>query len=265
MSKYNTLKERLRRGEAVLGTWCVMPSSSVANVIAVVGFDFVIIDMEHGPTSFEKAEDMVRAAEVGDCTPLIRVPCNQDWLILRALETGGHGVVVPQVITQDDARAAMNAMKYHPDGTRGFSPFTRAGGYTARGVEALAASANTKTLSVLLVEGVEGIGNLDSILDVPNIDVIYLGTYDLSQSAGHPGQPNHPEVLAYVDKCVRHIRDRGVATGSLAQSQDDVERLCSLGVQFIAYLADCALLHEACREVRDRFRAQGTTATLSLP
>ncbi|MBI2320747.1 MAG: aldolase [Chloroflexi bacterium] len=255
MRSANKLKERLRRGDTVLGTWSVLPSPAGANVIAAAGFDFLIIDMEHGPASFETAEDMVRAVEGAGATPLVRVPTNLDWLILRGLEIGAHGVVVPQIVTARDARAAVAAVKYHPEGERGFSPFTRSGGYTALHADRLAARENAQTLSVLLVEGVAGVQNLDDILGVPEIDVIYLGTYDLSQSAGHPGQPDHPEVVAFVERCVERIRARGVAAGCLAQSQADVERWHSIGIQFIAYLADCALLFHACLDVRRRFPA----------
>ena len=253
MRKPNQLKARLAQGEFVLGTWSVLPSPAVANVIAAAGFDFMIIDMEHGPTSFETAEDMVRAVESEGCTPLIRIPANQDWLILRGLEIGCHGVVVPQITTREEAQAALQAIKYYPEGTRGFSPFTRSGGYTALHAKELAARENAETMSVLLVEGVEGIGNLDAILETPGIDVIYLGTYDLSQSAGYPGQADHPEVIAFVESCVTRIRQHGVTVGCLAQDQAEMDRWHQLGIRFIAYLADCALLYHACLNVRSMF------------
>jgi 4-hydroxy-2-oxoheptanedioate aldolase len=251
--KPNELKRRLQRGEPVLGTWSVLPSPSVANVIAAAGFDFLIIDLEHGPASLETAESMVRAVESEGRTPLVRVPANLDWLILRGLEIGAHGVVIPQVTTAEEARAAVRAVKYHPEGTRGFSPYTRSGGYSAGQGRELASRENVQTMAVLLVEGVTGIGNLDDILAVPGIDVAYLGVYDLSQSAGHPGEPDHPEVLAFVEACVSKIRAADVAAGCLAQSAADVDRFRELGIQFVAYEADCALLFRACTDIRARF------------
>lgn len=245
-----SLKKKLRGGESVIGTWSVIPSPSVAEIIARASFDFIIIDMEHGPTSFETAENMIRAAEMNGCSPLLRVPSNLDWQILRGLEIGSHGIVVPQITSVKEARRAVKAIKYFPKGKRGFSPFTRAGGYTNEGADKLATLANRKTLTVLLVEGTEGISDLDAILKVPNIDVVYLGTYDLSQSAGYPGQPNHPEVLAYVKRCVRKIRKYGVAAGILVQSPEELKRSKKLGVQFLAYLVDCAILHKTCVEIK---------------
>ncbi len=245
-----TLKDKLHDGKSVIGTWSTIPSPSVVEVIAQAGFDFIIIDMEHGPMSFETAENMVRAAETKGCTPLVRVSANLDWQILRALEIGAHGVVVPQVTSPKEAERAIKAIKYYPRGERGFSPFTRAGGYTNQDTNKLAAKANKKTLSVLLVEGIQGIAELDSILKVPDIDVIYLGTYDLSQSAGHPGQPNHPDVLAYIKSCVGKIKKHSVAPGILIQDQVELKRAQDLGIQFLAYLADCAILYKTCADIK---------------
>ncbi len=253
MRKTNQLKQRLTQGEFVLGTWSVLPSPAVANVVGAAGFDFLIIDMEHGPISFEIAENVVRAAEGENCTPLIRVPANEEWLILRGLEIGSHGVVVPQITSAEEAQSAISAIKYSPEGHRGFSPYTRSGGYTSLNASGLAAQENINTLSVLLVEGKKGISNLDAILEVPNLDVIYLGTYDLSQSVGYPGQPDHPIVLGFVEECVQRIQKRGIAVGCLAESQMDVTRWRQLGIQFIAYQADCSLLYHACLEVAQRF------------
>lgn len=253
MRHANRLKRVLAERRPALGTWCVLPSASTVNVIGAAGFDFVIVDMEHGPESFETAEAMVRAAETEGCTPLVRVPTNLDWLVLRALETGAHGVVVPQVATADDARQAIASIKYHPEGRRGFSPYTRSAGYGLGDPATLARRENAETLSVLLVEGLEGIANLDAIAEVPGIDVIYMGTYDLSQSAGHPGQPDHPEVRAYVEACVRKIDAKGIAPGILARSEQDLAGWLGMGIRFIAYQADCALLGHAAARARAAF------------
>jgi len=250
----NTLKKDLLDGKSVLGTWSVIPSSSTADIIGISGFDFIIIDMEHGPISFETAEDMVRACEVSRCTPLLRVPQNDESFILRGLEIGSHGIVVPNISSKLEAESAIKAIKYHPEGHRGFSPFTRSGGYTAKGADTLASRLNEQTLSVLLVEGTDGINDLDNILELPGIDVIYIGTYDLSQSIGFPGQTQHPEVLSLLEQCTKQIREKGKAVGCLAQSLIDLERWLDIGIQFIPYLADCALLNSACVDILNTFK-----------
>jgi 4-hydroxy-2-oxoheptanedioate aldolase len=254
MRKNNSLKTSLSNGHPIIGTWSVLPSPSVAEVIAGAGFDFIIIDMEHGPSSFETAENIIRACEVTDCAPLLRVPQNDESLILRGLEVGSHGIVVPAIGSREEAKRAVESIKYFPEGHRGLSPFTRSAGYSAANAKNMTAEENQNNLSVLLVEGIKGIEDLDNILTVEGIDVIYLGTYDLSQSIGLPGQTNHVEVLKHLENCARKIRDKGKAVGCLAQSQKDVSRWLDLGIQFIPYQADCALLGSTCQAISREFK-----------
>ena len=245
--------QRLKNGQQVIGTWLTLPSPMAAEVIASAGLDFAIIDLEHGPHSYSEAAAISMAIEGRGSTPLIRVPENQDWMILRGLEIGTHGLVVPQITNSEEAKSAVRAAKYHPMGHRGFSPFSRSGGYNAEGVGGLAERKNAETTTILLVEGVTGIDNLDSILDVEGIDVIYLGTYDISQSVGMPGETNHPKVVSFVEDCVVRIRDRNIAAGCLAQSKEDIDRWKRIGIQFIAFAADCSLLYNACADLRRMF------------
>lgn len=254
MRKPNTLKRLLKAGKSCIGTWSVIPSASVANIMAAAGFDFVIIDMEHGPMSFETAEDMVRALEGESCTPLVRVPSNDSSAILRALEIGAHGVVVPQIETPEQAKNVILAAKYAPIGNRGMSVFTRSSGYYAVGQKGRTDNENKETMVVLLVEGVKGIANLEAIADAGNVDVIYIGTYDLSQSLGIPDQVDSPRIIKEVENCVKKIKSRGIASGVLAQTESDVKRWLDMGIQFIPYMVDCGIFHQACANIVKTFR-----------
>ncbi len=245
----NRLKPLLKNGGVAVGTWNVLPSDGVANVLAASGLDFIITDMEHGPATFETLESTVRAVESEGKTPIVRVPTLDESLILRALETGVHGIVVPQIQTEAQAIAAVDAVKYHPLGHRGLSPYTRSGGYTAQNAATLTSRENDRTMVILLVEGQEGLANLDRIAAVPGVDVIYLGIYDLSQAAGFPGEIRRPEVVALVKENIGRIRSAGVSAGCLASTPDDLRRYIELGVQFLAYEADCALLASAVQSV----------------
>jgi 4-hydroxy-2-oxoheptanedioate aldolase len=256
MLKPNKLKKILKSGKGCIGTWSIMPSASLANVMAVAGFDFVIIDMEHGPASFETAEDMVRALENESCTPLIRVPSNNDSDILRALEIGAHGVVVPQIETPQQAKNVISATKHAPIGHRGMSVFTRSSGYYAVGQKGRTDKENEETMIVLLVEGVKGINNLDKIAKIGSIDVIYIGTYDLSQSLGIPDKTDSPKIVKEVEKCIKLIRSNGIAAGVLAQTQNDIEQWLKMGVQFIPYLVDCGIYYQACLDIVNKFRTK---------
>ena len=130
MHKYNFLKDMLATGATVIGTWSVIPSPTVADVLSLADLDFIIIDAEHGPVSYETAQNMIRACENNGCCPIYRVGDNDENLILRALEIGSHGVVIPQVTDAEGARRAAMATRYFPHGNRGYSPFTRAGSFT---------------------------------------------------------------------------------------------------------------------------------------
>lgn len=238
----NILKQKLKEGKTVFGTWSMLPSAAVTNVIGEAGLDFVIIDMEHGAMSFETMEDMVRAAELTDCQPIIRVCDKKEAVLLRALEIGSQAIMVPHVSTVAEAKAIVKASRYTPLGERGLSPYTRVHRYSHENLQGSLAWANEHTLVGVLVEGEEGLKNLGKIAGTEGIDLIYLGIYDISQSVGLPGQLNHPKVIDELKKSVRIITEKGIAAGSFARDHDYVRLLHENGFQFIAYLVDCAVL-----------------------
>ncbi|MFC1804629.1 HpcH/HpaI aldolase/citrate lyase family protein [Candidatus Omnitrophota bacterium] len=250
MMKRKDLKYLLSKGKAIIGTWCVMPSASVVNVIAATGLDFVIIDMEHGPHSFQTVEEMVRAAEVENCAALVRVAKNDQTLILNALDVGAQGVVIPHIESKADAESAVSFVKYPPLGTRGFSPFTRAGGYSFRNINNHSKLQNRRTMVILMLEGKGGIANIDDILSLENIrekiDAIYIGAYDLSAAIGVPGKVDHPQVKRYLKMCIRKIRAKGIAAGGyVAKDGTDMGWMCDMGMRFITLLPDCTVLFGA--------------------
>ncbi|MFH0861109.1 MAG: aldolase/citrate lyase family protein [Candidatus Altiarchaeota archaeon] len=254
MNKTNLLKKRLKKGDLVLGTWCTIPSPTAVEVISAAGLDFVIIDMEHGPFSTETAENCVRAAEARNCTPIIRVAKNDEATILSALDIGAHGVVIPHIENAEDAKHAISNAKYAPIGKRGFTPYTRTGGYSRDNIESHAANENEETMTVLIVEGVEGMKNIDKIIDEKHIDVIYIGQYDLSQAVGKPGKVNDLRVLEFMKKNAKKIHSKGIAVGSLAHNLEEIRLLRDLGFQFITYFVDCAVLYYEFKDVVKEFK-----------
>ncbi|MFH0779333.1 MAG: aldolase/citrate lyase family protein [Parcubacteria group bacterium] len=252
--KNNKLKEKLKNGEKVFGTWSMLPAAGASNAIAQSGVDFVIIDMEHGPMSFETMEQMVKSIELENCQSIIRVSDKNEQTILRALEIGAQAVMVPHVSTVAEAEAVVKACKYKPDGERGLSPYTRVHDYCHENLAESMKFANENTLVGILVEGKEGIENIEKIAAVPGIDLIYLGIYDISQSVGLPGQLNHETVIEMQKKCAAVIRNAGKAAGSFARDLDYVEMLYKNGFQFIAYLVDCAILKTAYQRAGQFFR-----------
>jgi len=256
MRKENTLKKKLKNGEAVLGMWCVLPSAAVTNVIAASGMDFVIIDMEHGSINSETTEEMVRAADSEDCCPIIRLGQKDEGMILKALDVGAHGVLVAHVENRQDARDVIEFSKYHPIGIRGFSPYTRAGGYGTSGIERHAQHENEQTLVGIILEGKAGIENIDTILETEHLDLVYIGAYDLSQSLGVPGQVQHTLVKSHMEKAIRKIRNAGIAAGGyVAKDTQDIRWMVDMGMQFITYLPDATVLFDTCQNVVQNFKS----------
>ncbi|NQT33353.1 MAG: aldolase [Candidatus Omnitrophica bacterium] len=246
----NNLKKRLKSGEMVLGVWNSIPSPSLVNVIGASGVDFIIIDSEHGPINMETAEDMVRAAEVAGSAPIVRVPSNEDHLILRALDIGACGVQVPHVSTKLEAEKVVKSAKYYPEGERGLSPFTRAGGYGLK-TEGYTDRANKETMVILNIEGKEGVSNIEEIATLPGIDVIFVGPYDLSQSLGIPGEVRDKKVLDAIKTCADVAAKNGIACGSFACDRAYLELLIECGVKYLTYMVDTSVIAGAYKDVCD--------------
>ncbi|MCX8022718.1 MAG: aldolase/citrate lyase family protein [Syntrophorhabdaceae bacterium] len=246
----NKLKTKLRNKKIIYGPWCTIPSPSVIEIIASTGVDFVIIDMEHGCHNFETLENMIRAAEVNDCGSLVRVPANEETSILKALDLGASGVIIPHIESKRDAELAIQYSKYSPIGSRGFSPFTRAGNYSLYGIKEHAKKENERTLLILLLEGRGGVNNIDDILSIKKIDKkidgIYIGAYDLSQSLGLPGQVDHVDVINTMKELIEKIKRKGIAAGGyVAKDKKDVGWMKEMGMQIITLLPDCTILYHA--------------------
>ena len=243
----HTFRDRLCAGEVVAGTWVVMPSPWVVEVLASAGFDFIVVDMEHGPADFVVATDMIRAAEIHGCAPLVRVPALEESIILRALDIGPTGLLVPQIQSGKDVELVIQYAKYPPIGRRGHSPFTRSGGFSHHDAAANVDQVNRELTVGILVEGIEGISAFEEILEAGQgeIDLIYIGLYDLAKSMGYPGDIRHPEVTAEMVRCVQLAREVNIATGTIADSPRSIDELIDHGVQMIAFLNDTGILYDA--------------------
>lgn len=243
------IKQALQNGKQVFGTWCLIPSPEVINILAKAGLDFVLIDMEHGPMDFVVAQRMVLAAEAEGCEAIIRVPRNDEVDILRALDTGTSGVVVPHIESASDCARAISYMKYPPVGVRGFSPYARAGGYTSRSDHTVLE--NARIITGIIVEGKFGFENIASILDNHELDLVYIGTYDLSAALGVPGETRNKKVLEFLESSVTLVRQCGKAAGCLFHDLNELDYFREIGVQFLAYKVDSSVLYDGFSFVRD--------------
>ncbi len=254
MTTENKIKSKLKAGGRVFGTWSMLASPAVMNVIGQAGLDFAIIDMEHGPMSFETVEAQLYAAESAGCTPIVRLGEANEQAILHALEIGAQSLMVSHVSTPEEAARIVKATRYYPEGERGLSPFTRNHGYSDEGIAEKLRFANEQMFVGVLVEGEEGLNQIEKICEVDNLDMVYLGIYDISQSVGVPGDVKNPKVIKIVRDCVKIINEKGLIAGSVARDRDYIQLLVETGFRFISYRVDSAVLREGFEAARGWFQ-----------
>jgi 4-hydroxy-2-oxoheptanedioate aldolase len=196
----NATKAKLEAGESVFGCFVRYADPSLVEYVAMLGWDFLVFDGEHGTLQPKDAENLCRAAELRGVTPLARVTTNQAHTILRFLDTGIHGVQIPWVNTTDQIEQAVQSVKYVPRGIRGLAG-TRASEWgLGEPLDAYVARANRETLVVIHIETKEAVDAIEEFVAIDGVDVLYLGPTDLSQSLGHPGQNDHPDVVAAMER-----------------------------------------------------------------
>jgi 4-hydroxy-2-oxoheptanedioate aldolase len=250
----NKLKLKLQKGEAAFGPFCKFQDPAAIEIAALAGFDFVIIDLEHGPLDVFQAQNLIRAAESRGITPIIRVSENSESNILRCLDIGAHAVQVPQISNRQDAEQVVKNTRYFPQGERGVCRYVRAAGYSSVEKTTYFKAANNQVLTIIHIEGLEGIKNLDEILKVEGIDVIFLGPYDLSQSCGVPGQIHHEKVQNSMMEAVSKAKKLGKIVGTFVETPEDAKKWKEIGVQYISYSVDVGILLNAYTSIVSRLK-----------
>lgn len=216
----NTVKEKWARGEVAIGGWLAINSSFSAELMAHQGFDWLCVDTQHGATDYAQAFTMLQAISNTPTMPFARVPWNEPSIIMKFLDAGAHGIIVPMIETREDAEKAVWAMRYPPQGMRSSGPF-RAALY---GGADYFEHANDQLVLALMIETPKALENLDEIAGVPGVDALYIGPSDLSQALGlgpryNADNPQHAEtVLKIRDAALRHGKIPGVHTNGSALS-----------------------------------------------
>lgn len=245
MLKTNWLKEKLTQSdEACIGTWITTPSIDLTDLICSAGLDFVVIDSEHAPISFETAQHMAMACEARGTSPMLRIPGVDESYVLKGLEIGSHGLQVPNLGSAEDLERLVQFAKYPPIGQKGLSPFTRACDYYAANATKMTEVANANTLLSIHIEGEAGVNNIDSMLEVEGIDIYFLGLFDLSKYLGIPGQVDHPDLLGLFTNLVGKINASGKIAGAISNSEAQLNHFIEAGVRYITHSADCNLIRE---------------------
>jgi 2-dehydro-3-deoxyglucarate aldolase/4-hydroxy-2-oxoheptanedioate aldolase len=240
----NTFKERLRNKEILIGPLVTIPAPDVAEMLALVGFDYLWIETEHAPTNFAQAQMMIQA--VGGCCPcVVRVPENKEVWLKKALDIGCDGIVIPQVKTAAEAREAIEACLYPPAGRRSVG-VGRAHGY-GMSFQDYVSHINEDLVIILQVEHIEGVRNLESIAAVPGIDAILVGPFDLSGSMNLLGQITHPEVQAAIDRVRNHCQTINLPVGIFAVNAEAAKKAISQGFNLLALGMDAFFLWQGAK------------------
>jgi 4-hydroxy-2-oxoheptanedioate aldolase len=243
MYRTNKLKQRLQNSEKVLGCWTALGNPHVTEILALAGFDYLVIDQEHGlgdPTSLSL---QLQAASATDATPVVRVPWNDHVYLKRVLDAGAEGVMIPSVETAEEARAAVAACRYPPLGRRGTAASTvRASSY-GMATDYVATCADN-LLIVIQIESAKGVQNIDEILAVEGIDVMFIGPHDLSATVGQMGNLKHPEVAGLIETAESKIKKSGIPMGTVPHPGCTYKDMFARGYQFVNAGSDVARLRD---------------------
>lgn len=256
------LRARLAANTPVLGMWAIVPSPGLVEIAAASGLDFVILDCEHGNWVGESLENGIRACHAAKrtdgkrCAAFVRVAGCHPEPIQTALDLGADGIIVPRVDSFEAAQQVLQFMRYAPDGSRGFNPFTRGNGYgtTANATEA----ASQSVVSCLIIENRAAWDALPEILGLPDLDVVYLGVYDMSVELGVPGEIDHPEVMRFVHEATAQIVQAGKTVGLLVHDiGPPAEKFLTAGVRFFVLSVDSFLFGRIIRQAVGLFEQAG--------
>lgn len=242
----NRLKAALMRGEVQYGLWLAMASPVAAEIAGRAGFDWCLIDAEHGAGDLSAMQAQLMALAGTPASPCVRVPAGEDWIIKRVLDLGAQTVVVPLVHDAEGAARAAAAMRYPPEGVRGMGAgVARASGY---GAEAdYGVTANAEMLLFVQAESAAAVDNIDAIAATPGVDGVFVGPADLSADMGYPGQMRHPDVLRAVGHLFARIRAAGKIAGTISFDPAELDEFREQGATFLGRGADATTLTAALR------------------
>lgn len=248
----NRLKEKLESGKKVIGTFFEMGSNSAVECLGLAGLDYLIIDSEHGPFDVESAMELIRTTELAGMTPLVRTKNHERSSILKMLDVGAKGLIIPNIHSVEEVKEVIEHGKYTPLGNRGFF-FGRAAGYGyadfAGNVDEYFETCNRETMLVPQCETVGCLENIEIIADMEGVDGIFVGPYDLSISMGIPAQFNHPDFKKALDRIVKACKRAGKPVFIFAGTREAAKAHLAKGFDGVAVGTDVSVLVQAYRKI----------------
>ena len=245
-----TFKERVVRGDLLVGTIITLSSAEVAEIFSLSGFNWLFVDLEHSPMNIEGAQRILQTVEPKlPCA--LRAPSHDEVWLKKVLDVGPSGMIVPQIRTADEVRRVIRQCKYAPEGTRRVG-IGRAHGYGSKFAEYIAA-ANAETAVIIQIEHIDAVNDIDKIVQVPGIDCLFVGPYDLSASMGKIGQVDDPEIQAAISHVRTRAQNAKIQLGIFGATVDAVMPSIQSGFTLVAIGLDVVLLGEAARNITDAF------------
>lgn len=255
-----SLKQRLHAGETVHGCWLNLGSPLTAEMVGLSGFDWVLIDLEHGAGSEATLAPQLQALEHTPVAPIVRVESADGPRIHRALDMGATGIMVPRIHTPEDALRAVRGMHYPPHGTRGVAKMIRATAF-GRDFDAYYQQARDSLLGIIQIETRAALNHLDEIAAIDGADVLFIGPADLSMELGIFGQFDHPDFTAALKAITKAAQNAGKATGILFFNPADYGKYHDLGIRMIACGADATFVADGARDLASKLKSLQADST----
>jgi len=244
------LKARIRRGDTLIGCWLNLGSCVTAEIVGMAGYDWVLIDFEHGAGSEKDVLHQLQALEHTPAAAIVRVESYQRQRVHRVLDFGAEGIMCPRISHPEEAQQAADAIRYQPEGTRGAAMMVRATHFGADFNEYYTSS-KENLVGIVQIETEEILGSLDFVAEIDGIDVLFVGPLDLSLALGTFGQRDHPRFLEAVEAISAAARKAAKAAGILLRSLEEFNRYHEMGFRFIACGSDSAFVNAGARKMVD--------------
>jgi len=248
----NRFKHAIAQGRLQIGLWCSLCSNIAADILRDSGFDWLLFDTEHSPNEIPDVLSQLQAGEGGAATPIVRPAWNDLVIIKRCLDIGAQTLLVPYVQNADEARRAVEAVRYPPAGVRGVAVASRASRYGR--IADYLKKADAEICLLVQVETRGAMENLEAIATVDGVDGVFIGPSDLSASLGHISNPAHPDMQKAMEDAVRRLKAVGKPAGILTGNEEEIRRYIGWGYTFVAVGSDVGLLSRGADALAKKFK-----------